>query len=62
MNIGEPKTVREIEPVTLPIPEVMPDPEPATPEVPAPAEQPREPVKTPGGSVRSWERRSTQDD
>jgi hypothetical protein len=48
LNIGEPKTVREIEPLTLPVPEVapVPLPEQPAPSTPAPAEQPREPAKT----------------
>lgn len=37
MNIGPPKRVIEVEPVTLPIPEVLPDPDPA------PAREPAEP-------------------
>jgi hypothetical protein len=28
VNIGEPKRVFEVEPVSLPIPEVLPEPEP----------------------------------
>ena len=39
MEIGEPKKIREVEPVDLPLPEVVPEPEPAPP-VPEPAEVP----------------------
>ena len=34
MNIGEPKHVREIEPIEVPIPETLPTEEPVTEPVP----------------------------
>ena len=37
MNIGKPKRVIEIEPVTTPVPEVLPDPIPERDPDPAPA-------------------------
>jgi len=40
VDIGRPKRIIEVEPVSLPVPEVVPDPEPATPE-PAPVEPER---------------------
>ena len=48
MNIGEPKHVREIEPVDVPVPETIPVPaeEPASEPVPAPE---REPAEVPAG-------------
>jgi hypothetical protein len=39
MEIGKPKKIREVEPVNVPLPEVVPEPEPA-PLVPEPAEVP----------------------
>ena len=42
MDIGRPKRIIEVEPVWLPVPEVVPDLEPATPE-PAPLEPERSP-------------------
>ena len=45
MDIGRPKRIIEVEPVSLPVPEVFPDVEPATPE-PAPVE-PERPRPTP---------------
>ena len=38
MNIGEPRHVREIEPIEVPVPETVPIEEPT--EVPAPEEAP----------------------
>ena len=38
MEIGEPKRVREVEPLTVPVPEVVPELEPAPVEIPEPAE------------------------
>ena len=29
MEIGEPKRIREVEPLDVPVPEVVPEPEPA---------------------------------
>ena len=40
MDIGRPKRIIEVDPVSLPVPEVVPDLEPATPE-PAPVEPER---------------------
>lgn len=41
MDIGPPRRIIEVEPVTLPVPEVLPEPE----EVPEPAPEPvREPA------------------
>lgn len=40
MDIGRPKRIIEVEPVSLPVPEVIPDLKPATPE-PAPVEPER---------------------
>jgi hypothetical protein len=37
VDIGRPKRIIEVEPVSLPLPDVVPDLEPATPE-PAPVE------------------------
>ena len=37
MDIGRPKRIIEVEPASLPLPDVVPDLEPATPE-PAPVE------------------------
>ena len=42
MNIGEPQRIIEIEPVVLPVPEVMP--EPVVAPVPEPVSTPLEPV------------------
>ena len=39
MEIGEPKRIREVEPLDVPVPEVVP-PEPAPVEIPEPAEVP----------------------
>lgn len=49
MNIGEPKHVREIDPVTLPVPETIPLPEEAPDQ--APVETPAEPIDEPVGRV-----------
>lgn len=38
MNIGKPQRVIEVEPVTLPVPEVLPDPAPAPDREPEPAQ------------------------
>lgn len=59
MEIGEPKRQREIEPVTVPVPETIPMPE----ETPAPVEEPAQvPVERPTvpaeGGRRSYEARS----
>jgi hypothetical protein len=40
VDIGRPKRIIEVEPVSLPLPDVVPDLEPATPE-PAPVEPDR---------------------
>ena len=40
MDIGRPQRIIEVEPVSLPLPETVPDLDPATPE-PAPAEPDR---------------------
>jgi hypothetical protein len=40
VDIGRPKRIIEVDPVSLPLPEVVPDLEPATPE-PAPVEPDR---------------------
>jgi len=40
VNIGKPKRVIEIEPVSTPVPEVLPDPVPA----PAPEPEPAQPA------------------
>ena len=40
MEIGEPKRVREVEPLNVPVPEVVPELEPAPVEIPEPAEVP----------------------
>ena len=40
MDIGRPQRIIEVEPVSLPLPEAVPDLEPAAPE-PAPAEPDR---------------------
>jgi hypothetical protein len=40
MNIGEPKKVREIEPVDVPVPETLPVEEPVTVPEEAPVEEP----------------------
>jgi hypothetical protein len=40
MEIGEPKRVREVEPLAVPVPEVVPELEPAPIEIPEPAEVP----------------------
>ena len=40
MDIGRPQRIIEVEPVSLPLPETVPDLEPATP-APAPAEPDR---------------------
>ena len=47
MNIGEPRRVIEVEPVSLPVPEQIPVPEPEVDPTwdPAPAEPEREPVQ-----------------
>jgi hypothetical protein len=42
VDIGRPKRIIEVEPVSLPVPEVVPDLEPATPE-PVPVEPERSP-------------------
>ncbi|MEW6059631.1 MAG: hypothetical protein AB1551_05760 [Actinomycetota bacterium] len=42
MNIGKPKRVFEIEPITLPIPQVLPEPEQVPERVPAEPSQPGE--------------------
>ena len=41
MDIGRPQRIIEIEPVSLPLPETVPDLEPATTPQPAPAEPDR---------------------
>ena len=38
MDIGQPKRIIEVEPVSLPIPEAIPAPEPRPAKVPEPAE------------------------
>jgi hypothetical protein len=38
MDIGQPKRIIEVEPVSLPLPEAIPAPEPQPAPVPAPAE------------------------
>jgi hypothetical protein len=45
MDIGPPRRIIEIEPVSLPLPDLVPDPapEPAAPAEPAPAEPPTTP-------------------
>jgi hypothetical protein len=40
VDIGRPKRIIEVDPVSVPVPEVVPDLEPTTPE-PAPAEPDR---------------------
>jgi len=42
VNIGKPKRVIEVEPVSTPVPEVLPDPMPEREPEPAPAEPGRE--------------------
>jgi hypothetical protein len=46
MNIGEPRRVIEVEPVSEPVPEQIPLPEPER--SPAPVEPEREPARTAG--------------
>jgi fused signal recognition particle receptor len=43
VNIGKPKRVIEIEPVSTPVPEVLPDPTPERDPEPEPAPAPAEP-------------------
>lgn len=43
MNIGEPKRMFEVEPLTLPIPELLPDPGPAPITRPEPERDPAAP-------------------
>jgi hypothetical protein len=38
MDIGQPKRIIEVEPVSLPLPETIPAPEPQPAKVPEPAE------------------------
>ena len=38
MNIGQPKRIIEVEPVSLPLPETLPTPEPRPAKTPEPAE------------------------
>ncbi|MEO8422830.1 MAG: hypothetical protein ABI595_02830 [Actinomycetota bacterium] len=38
MDIGQPKRIIEVEPVTLPVPEAIPVPEPRPAQTPEPAE------------------------
>ena len=38
MDIGQPKRIIEVEPVTLPVPEAIPVPEPRPVQTPEPAE------------------------
>ena len=38
MDIGQPKRIIEVEPVSLPLPETLPDPEPQPAKTPEPAE------------------------
>jgi len=45
VDIGRPKRIIEVDPVSLPLPEVVPDLEPATPE-PAPEPTPVEPERS----------------
>ena len=55
MEIGEPKRQREVEPVTVPVPETIPMPE----ETPAPAQEPvqvpEESPAVPSGRGRTLE-------
>lgn len=46
VNIGEPERIIEIEPLTVPVPEVIPDPTRAPDE---PVSQPLEPARTRSG-------------
>ena len=38
MDIGQPKRIIEVEPVSLPLPETLPDPEPQPAKTPEPAQ------------------------
>jgi hypothetical protein len=40
MEIGQPKRVREVEPLEAPVTDVIPDPQPAPVEVPGPVGEP----------------------
>lgn len=44
MDIGKPKRIIEVEPVSLPLPETIPAPEPLPAPAPEPAPEPAEPV------------------
>lgn len=52
MDIGPPRRIIEIEPVSLPLPDLVPDPAPG-PTAPAPTEPaPSEPAPTERGAVQ----------
>ncbi len=38
MDIGQPKRIIEVEPVSIPLPETLPDPEPQPAKTPEPAQ------------------------
>ena len=40
MDIGQPKRIREVEPLEMPVPEVIPGPRPAPVDVPDPVGEP----------------------
>ena len=47
MDIGRPKRIIEIEPASLPLPDLVPAVEPGPATVPAPVEPEREPSESP---------------
>lgn len=51
MNIGRPKRVIEVEPVTLPVPEMLPVTEPESEPVSEPVREPASPTEPAGTPV-----------